>query len=65
MGSPTTPGAPVTLTLGQSVTTTTPQVTIAGFTRPGAYTFSLVVTDVHGLSSGAATAVVQVTARIG
>jgi hypothetical protein len=45
----------VTLTVGEPVATTEPDLVIAGFTTPGIYTFSLTVTDDLGGVSEAAT----------
>ena len=56
------PQAPVVLVKGQVVTTTVPQLTVAGIAQPGVYTFELVVVDIHGIVSQPATVKVQVKA---
>ncbi|GAC1658025.1 MAG: hypothetical protein NVS4B13_00280 [Candidatus Elarobacter sp.] len=51
--------APVQMVLDQPVTTTTPQLVVAGM-APGTYTFRLFVTDERGAVSETTTCVVEV-----
>jgi len=55
---------PIVLALNKPITTTTPQVSVTGFSVPGVYTFRLVVVDLHGFSSQPATIKVQVNRLI-
>jgi hypothetical protein len=56
---------PVALQPNKPVETTDPALQVQGMTKPGAYTFQLVVTDDVGLASAPDTLVVTVTPPAG
>ena len=53
--------ATTTLTPGKPVTRKVPTISVTGMTKPGRYTFQLVVTDKAGMASDPAPFVVTVS----